>query len=171
MATSKRTFKSAFAASLVAVLALTLFAGAALANNGNGNGNGQGNGGPSPERGNSLSAVATPVDIAPEDITFHEINGTPYVAIQHNVATDFDGYSTLVQREPARTGGKNVVTENPAEFDTAWLGILGSDGEGVEHKGKLSWYYEVGDGEWVSLVMQFNGKGELKSVNGVAPAN
>lgn len=126
-------------------------------------------GGPSLERGNWLSGVAEPVALTSDDVrTITLANGTEYVVVDHGIATDHDGYTTLVQREPARYK-QNVVTYAPANFDSAWLGVTGPKGTSIGHKGELNWYYEVADGEWVSLTFAFNGKGKLLHVNGVTP--
>ncbi|WP_331234132.1 hypothetical protein [Natronorarus salvus] len=121
------------------------------------------------ERGNWLSGVAEPVELEPEDITFHELNGLPYARIQHNIAAENDGYTTLVQREPNRIGGENHVDEEPDQFNDAWLGITEAHGE-IQHKGTFQWYYEVDEDEWVSLEFEFDENGNLLSVNGVEPA-
>jgi hypothetical protein len=147
------------------LLALGMLAGPALANQGQG-------GGPSLEGGNWLAGVATPVELEPGDVLLRDLslNGTyDYVEVRHNIAETYAGYTTLVQREPNRIGGQNRVTHNPTNYNEAWLSILGPEGPGVHHKGTFSWYYEVDDNEWVSLKFQFNGKGELLNVNGVAP--
>jgi hypothetical protein len=123
-------------------------------------GNGQG---PGLERGNWLSGVATPVELEPEAITFSEINGVAYVRVQH----DIGDYAKLVQREPARYK-QNVVDETGGSFNAAWLGITDAEGTPVAHRGQLAWYYEVSEGEWVSLTFQFDGEGELLHVNGVS---
>lgn len=125
--------------------------------------------GKSLERGNWLSGVAQPVELTPDDISTGTLaNGTEYVTIDHRIAADHDGYTTLVQREPVRYK-HNVVDTAPANFNSAWLGISGPSGPEIAHKGPMQWYYEVGDDEWVSLTFQFNGKGELVHVNGVRP--
>lgn len=173
MATSRRTFKSMFAASLVAVLALTLFAGAALANNGNGNGNGHANG-----QGNSARSVAEPATIAsveaqasnPEAGNFEE-EFTYYV-----VRFDDIDHIEWTYREPVRLGGNGDVSMNwDATSNAFWFGVSAPDNDGIQHevkhKGQVSMYYETADGDVYSVIAQFNGKGELKHVNGVAPSN
>ena len=123
--------------------------------------------GPSLERGNWLSGVAEPVDLDSGDVATGTLeDGTEYVMINHRIASEYEGYGTLVQREPVRYR-QNVVTEAPVNYDSAWLGIAGPQGPEIAHKGPMHWYYEVGDDEWVSLSFHFNGRGELLRVNDV----
>lgn len=60
------------------------------------------------------------------------------------------------------------MDETGGNFTAAWLGILNADGDPVDHKGQLNWYYETEDG-WVSLTFQFDDEGNLLHVNGVTP--
>ena len=152
--------RKTFVTALTLAVVVGVFAGPALAK------------GPQLERGNWLSDVATPVELASDDVTLETVNGTSYVRVAHNIASDYEGYTTLVQRVPNRIGGENAVAEDlePGEqFDTAWLSILGPEGTSVTHKGTFSWYYEVDPDEWVSLTFTFDGHGNLLNVNGVAP--
>lgn len=144
-------------AALSLVFALGLMAGPALAN------------GPSLERGNWLSGEATPVELTSDDVTTGTLaDGTEYVTVNHQIAATHGGYDTLVQREPARYQ-HNVVTDDPVNYDSAWLGIAGPSGPEVPHQGALTWYYETDDAGWVSLTFQFDGEGDLLDVNGVTP--
>jgi hypothetical protein len=166
----RRMFKSGLIASLVAVLALTMVAGAALANNGNGNGNGNG-------QGNSARSVAEPVEVTsveaevsnPEAGNFED-EFTYYVVRFEEV-----DHVSWTYREPVRLGGDgDVVQDWEATSDAFWFGVTAPDENGiqseVEHKGQVSMYFESEDGNVYSIIAQFNGKGELKHVNGVAPA-
>jgi hypothetical protein len=144
-------------AALTLAIAMGALAGPALAK------------GPALERGNWLSGVATPVELSPADISLGELaDGTEFVTVNHNIAADFGGYDTLVQREPVRYK-QNVVTEVPVNFNSAWLGILGPQGPAVPHKGEMTWYYDTADAGWVSLTFKFDGQGNLEHVNGVVP--
>lgn len=116
--------------------------------------------GKSVERGNWLSGVAEPVELTADDITFHTPGDIDYVRVEHGIGA----YDTLVQREPARYK-QNVVDRDGGDFTVAWLGIAGPEGPELDHKGELHWYYEVGDGEWVSLTFEFDGQGDLVRVN------
>jgi hypothetical protein len=154
MIMSKHSMRSLAVASLVAVLAMTLFAGAAL--------------GKKPdiaERGNALASQATQVELTEDDVRFVQFGDITYVAVDHNLG----GWDSLVWREPSRLGGQNAVS-GADSFNTLYLGVAGPDGSGVAHKGKVSVYYEI-DGEWLSIIAQFNGNGELLHVNGVSLSN
>ncbi|TVR71148.1 MAG: hypothetical protein EA415_11750 [Sphaerobacteraceae bacterium] len=154
MSRSRISMRSLVTASLVAVLAVTLFAGVALGKQ------------PSvAERGNALASQATQVELTEDDVRFVQFGDVSYVAIDHNLG----GWDNLVWREPARLGGQNNVS-GPDSFNTLYLGVAGPDGGGVAHKGQVSVYYEI-NGEWSSIIAQFDGKGELVHVNGVAPGN
>ena len=121
------------------------------------------------EKGNWLSGVATPVELQPGDIVPGALDdGTEFVTVNHQIVAKHGAYDTLVQREPARYR-QNVVTADPENFNSAWLGIAGPQGPEIAHKGQMTWYYNTAEDGWVSLTFQFNGKGELLHVNGVSP--
>jgi hypothetical protein len=168
MVLSMHSLKSIVTASLVAILAMTLLAGAALANNGNGHANG---------KGNSARSVAEPAVITsveaevsnPDADNFDE-EFTYYVVRFEDI--DHVGWT---YREPARLGGNGDVSMDwDATSGAFWFGVSAPDADGIQHeighKGQASMYYETEDGDVYSIVAQFNGKGELLHVNGVAPA-
>lgn len=122
---------------------------------------------PGPNNGNSIRSQATPVNLEASDVSPHtcqdtEGNDVEYYAIEHGIGE----YDQVVWREPARIGGSNFIDTAGGDFDTLYLGVGGPDCPGVQHKGQVSVYYEV-DGDWKSIVAQFNAKGELLSVNGI----
>lgn len=163
MAMTTGRMKSVVTASLVAVLALTLFAGAAFANNG---------------KGNSARSVAEPAvitevsaEVADPSASNFEEEFTYYVVRFEDI-----DHAEWTYREPVRLGGNGDVSmEWNATSSAFWFGVTAPDGDGIQHeikhKGQVSMYYETADGDVYSIIAQFNGKGELKHVNGVAPSN
>lgn len=152
---------------LVALLALSLIAGPAVAKNGNGNG---------PDRDNSKRSEATPIDLDPGDIevvttdvgaaNFDET--FDYYVVRHGVE-----YDEAVYREPARTGPDNFRL-GESDAGAFWFSVSAPDADGVQHRidhrGQVAFFMKDADtGEWMSLKAQFNGKGELVHVNGVKP--
>lgn len=163
MAMSTGRMKSVVTASLVAVLALTLFAGAAFANNG---------------KGNSARSVAEPAvitevsaEVADPSAGNFEEEFTYYVVRFEEI-----NHTDWTYREPARLGGNgDFITPWVGASSAFWFGVTSPDDNGIQHeidhKGQVSMYYTTADGEIVSIIAQFNGKGELQHVNGVAPSN
>lgn len=117
------------------------------------------------QRGNALRSVATPVELTADDVSLVQFGDFYYVAIDHNLG---DRYERYVWREPTRLGGRNIIVDDQPGFNTLYLGVGGPpDHPEVQHKGQVSVYYDLGGGEWVSIIAQFNGQGEFLSVNGV----
>ncbi len=150
-------------AALTAVLAMSLFAGAAIAKQPD-----------KAERGNSLRSEATLIDLEEGDVEIQvsdESAANFDEEFTYYVVRGLPEYDRAIYREPARLGGQNVELGG-WDGGSFWFGVTAPDENGIqhpiEHKGQVSLYLEV-DGEWQWLKVQFNGKGELLSVNGVEP--
>ncbi len=135
----------------------------------NGNGKGQG-------QGNSLRSEATPAVVTSVEAEVSDPDAGNFEEEFTYYVLRFEGlpYDTWTYREPVRLGGENFVVEGEDESINAfWFGVSAPDGDGIQHqvhhKGQVSMYYETAGGDVVSLIAQFNGKGELLHVNGVAP--
>lgn len=128
-------------------------------------------------RGNSKRSAAMPVEVTsvtaetadPEADNFEE--EFTFYTVRFEDVSDVTEYT---YREPARLGGNGDVTVGATgSFDSFWFGVSGPGADGVQneivHKGQVSIYYETDDGDVRSLVAQFDGNGELRSVNGVTP--
>ncbi len=153
-----RRFRVTFAAFLALLLAMSTV-GAVVA---------QGQG-----QGNSARSVAEPATITSveaevsnpgagnfdEEFTYYVVR---FEEIDHVHWT---------YREPSRLGGNNHSVAWEGLSDAFWFGVSAPDINGIqheiEHKGQVSMYYETEDGDVYSIIAQFNGKGELLSVNGV----
>ncbi len=161
--TSSRTGLLVAAAATLA-LVLAMMVQPAMAQPGNGNG-------PGPDKGNSLRAQATPVEIAADDVTAQMCaNGedVAFYAIDHNLGDEHGVADNIVWRETVRLGGENEqYGQQQGEWNTLYLGVSGPECGDIQHTGQVSVYYEF-DGEWYSIVAQFNEDGELQWVNGVA---
>jgi hypothetical protein len=153
-----RRFRLTFAAFLALLLAMSTV-GVVVAQ-------GQGN-------GNSARSVAEPATITsveaevsnPAAANFEE-EFTYYV-----VRFDPIDHVHWTYREPARLGGSNTSVAWAGTSNAFWFGVTAPDSQGIQHnfdhKGQVSMYYETADGDVYSIIAQFNGKGELISVNGV----
>jgi hypothetical protein len=168
MALSTRSLKSIVAASLVAILAMTLVAGAAMANNGNGHANG---------KGNSARSVAEPAVITSVEAEVSDPGATNFEEEFTYYVVRFEeiNHTEWTYREPTRLGGNGDVSMDWDGTSSAfWFGVSAPDANGIqheiEHKGQVSMYYETEDGAVYSIIAQFNGKGGLLHVNGVKPA-
>jgi hypothetical protein len=140
---------------MVGALALGMMA-PALAGPGNGNGN------------NSARSVATPVELSADDLGASMCqNGEDvrFYTVQHNLGAEHGPADDITFREPARTGAENVSVGGGA-WDTLYLAVSGPECGDIEHKGQVTVNYHYGDDVY-TIVAQFNGKGELQSVNGV----
>lgn len=90
--------------------------------------------------------------------------------VDHGVA-----YDESVYREPARVGPKNFCLGGFAG-GSFWFGVSAPDADGIQHKidhkGGVDLYLQpdAGDNDtWMSLRVQFDGRGNLLHVNGVEP--
>lgn len=154
--------------SISMMAAVALLATPALSQSGPGQGHGP------PERGddvcqerhNNLRSQAEPIDLAVGDV--EERTGkrdgeeVTYWVVRHDV-----DFSEAVYREPSRLGPDNFCLGG-SDVGSFWFGIAGPDLTPIEHSGQANLYLQDDDG-WHSLKAQFNGRGELKHVNGVAP--
>jgi hypothetical protein len=112
--------------------------------------------------GNSARSEATPVALTADDVNIVQFGTFSYVAIDHNLG---DQGCTYTYREAARLGGQTEDALDLGTFNTLYLGVS-DGGNAISHKGQVSVYYTCDDGV-KSIVAQFNGKGEVLSVNGV----
>lgn len=118
-------------------------------------------------RGNSLSSVAVPVVINAGDIgSVTCANGNTYYTVQHNLGANHGSADDILWREPNRLGGQNV-SFGGGIWNTLYLGIANAQCAAIRHKGQVTVYYVYGNDVY-SITAEFNGKGELLSVNGVA---
>lgn len=123
---------------------------------------------------NNLRGKATQIDINRDDI--HVKKSDPdqdnfdekftYYRVDH----DQGPFSQLVYREPARLGPENHCLGS-GSYDSFWFGVSAPGDDGIQHEitheGKVSLYFQETDGDWKSLIAQFDGKGNLLRVNGV----
>jgi hypothetical protein len=119
-------------------------------------------------RGNSARSVAAPVELTAGDLGASMCQNDVDVAfytVQHNLGSNEGAADAIIWREPTRLGGQNVSIGGGA-WDTLYLGVSGPECGDIQHKGQVSVSYQYED-ETFSIVAQFNGKGELLSVNGV----
>jgi hypothetical protein len=125
---------------------------------------------------NRRRSEAEPVDLESGDVVAKTADPSQanfeeeftYWRVDHGIV-----YTESEYREPARTG-PDVYHLGGGDYESFWFGVSGPDDDGVQHeinhKGQVAFYMlEEGTGEWKSLKVQFNGKGELIHVNGVEP--
>lgn len=155
-------------ASMLGVLAL--LTGPAISQDGPGQGHGpppEGDEGVCDERHNNLRSQADPIELDDGDV--EEMTGTDdgeaitYWVVRHDVE-----HERAVYREPARLGPDNFCLAD-SDTDSFWFGIAGPDLTPIEHKGQTALYFEDESGDWHSLKVQFDGRGQLRHVNGVEP--
>ena len=152
-----------FTTVFVVILAMGMLAGTAMAGKGAGN-------------SNSLRAQATPVELDPGDVEILESDTDAdnfeeeftYYVVRHGIE-----YEEASYRGPARLGPENHVLGG-SDAGSFWFGVSAPDPEdGIQseivHKGQENLYMKDSNGDWHSLKVQFNGKGELLHVNGEAP--
>lgn len=168
MPAEKNRFGVFFVAVVFAFVASVMAVAPVGANNGNGNAS---------EKGNSLRAVAEPVELEEGDVEVKTSDPSAsnfdeeftYYVMRHGVE-----YDRAVYREPARLGGENFDLTG-SDVGSFWFGVSAPE-DGVQHKidhqGQVSLYFVVeneGEDEVRSLKVQFNGQGELLHANGVEP--
>lgn len=185
MPAEKNRFGVFFVAMVFMFVASVMAVAPVGANNGNGSGNAS-------EKGNSLQAVAEPVDLEEGDVEVMTSDSDAsnfdeeftYYVVRHGVE-----YDRAVYREPARLGGENFDLTG-SDVGSSWFGVSAPrDGtqHKIDHKGLVSLYFIIendgdlrvsdededvvidGDVEVKSLQVQFNGKGELLHANGIEP--
>ncbi len=170
MPAQKNRFGVFFVAVVFAFVASVMAIAPVGANNGNGNGNAS-------EKGNSLHAVAEPVELEEGDVEVKTSDPNAsnfeeeftYYVVRHGVE-----YDRAVYREPARLGGENFDLTG-SDVGSFWFGVSAPE-DGVQHKidhqGQVSLYFIVeneGEDEVKSLKVQFNGQGKLLHANSVEP--
>lgn len=121
---------------------------------------------------NVLTLLAEPVELEEGDVEVKTAdsneanfkNDFTYYVVHHD-----QEYESAIYREPARLGGENVELSG-STVGSFWLGVSAPDENGIQseinHQGMVTLYMETEDG-WKSLEAQFDGEGELQSVNGV----
>lgn len=122
---------------------------------------------------NVLTLLAEPVELDEGDVEVKTAdsseanfeNDFTYYVVHHD-----QEYESAIYREPARLGGENVELSG-STVGSFWLGVSAPDENGIQseinHQGMVTLYMETEDG-WKSLEAQFDGEGELQSVNGVS---
>ncbi|SNR31578.1 hypothetical protein SAMN06265360_1021 [Haloechinothrix alba] len=156
------------------ILALGVMAGPAVAS-GDGQGMSQGPDACDSQH-NNLRGQADPVELEPGDVVTRTSDPE-----QDNFEAEFDFYRVdhgltdfdeTVYREPVRLGPDNYCLGASSGTGSFWFGVTAPDGDGIQHKidhkGKI-WLYFDAEGGWKSLELQFDGKGQLRHANGVAP--
>lgn len=123
---------------------------------------------------NVLTLLAEPVELEEGDVEVKTAdsseanfeNDFTYYVVRHD-----QEYESAIYREPARLGGENVELSG-STVGSFWLGVSGPGEDGIQseinHQGTVTLYMETEDG-WKSLEAQFDGEGELQSVNGISP--
>lgn len=161
----------------ITLLALGLFVAPGLAQDGPGRGHGPPEGDEEicDERHNNLRSKADPIELDEGDVVAKTSDPA-----QDNFDEEFvfwrvdhgKEYDRAVYRESARLGPDNFCLTG-SEVGAFWFGVSAPDEDGVQHEidhqGQATLYFEVDDGEWLSLTAQFDGQGNLRDVNGVEP--